>query len=127
MTDSRAPATRPASAGGRPRTRVPGRPAAGMAPPGVWGRTWYVLSCVVAALVVGASGLSYMVVHDVSSIGGSHAITSGPSTGPQNILLMGLESRRGWNGKNLPPSIPAKLHAGSAPAGANGAGGKATK
>jgi len=62
----------------------------------------------------------------VSSIGDSHAIASGPSTGPQNILLMGLESRRDWNGNILPPSILSKLHAGSAQAVANGTGGNAT-
>jgi LCP family protein required for cell wall assembly len=85
-----------------------------------------VVSCVVAALVLLASGVSYVVVRDVSSIGGSHAIASGPSTGPQNILLMGLESRRDWNGNILPPSILAKLHAGNARAVANGTGGNAT-
>jgi LCP family protein required for cell wall assembly len=97
-----------------------------MMPGGVWGRTWYGLSCFLAALVLAASGLSYLLVRDVSSIGNSHAITSGPSTGPQNILLMGLESRRDWNGNILPPGILAKLHAGNAQAVANGTGGNAT-
>jgi len=97
-----------------------------MVPRGVWGRTGYVLSCILAALALGVSGLSYLVVRDVSSIGDSHAIASGPSTGPQNILLMGLESRRDWNGNILPASILAKLHAGSAQAVANGTGGNAT-
>src|SRR5258708_40258151 len=103
MTDSRAPATRPASAGGRPRTRVPGRPAAGMAPPGVWGRTGYVLSGVVAALVVGASGLSYMVVHDVSSIGGSHAPTRPPPQRPPKNPMMPVGSRTDREGDSTPP------------------------
>src|SRR5260370_24386668 len=97
-----------------------------MAPGGVWGRTWYALSGILAALVLVASGLSYVRVGDVSSIGGSHAIASGPSTGPQNILLMGLESRRDWNGNILPASILAKLHAGNARAVANGTGRHAT-
>ena len=50
------------------------------------------------------SGFSYFVVKDVSDIGGSHAIVSGPSIGAQNILLMGLESRTDWNGNILPPT-----------------------
>jgi LCP family protein required for cell wall assembly len=122
MSDIRARVTRPTSAPGG--TRAAGRPGAG--PPGVWGRTGYALSCVVAALALVASGLSYLLVRDVSSIGDSHAIASGPSTGPQNILLMGLESRRDWNGNILPASILAKLHAGNAQQVANGTGGNAT-
>jgi LCP family protein required for cell wall assembly len=89
-------------------------------------RTWYFITCVLAALVLVASGFSYLVIRDVSSIGASHAITSGPSAGAQNILLMGLESRRDWNGNILPGSILAKLHAGNAQAVANGTGGNAT-
>jgi LCP family protein required for cell wall assembly len=89
-------------------------------------RTWYFVSCVLAALVLLASGFSYLVIRDVGSIGGSHAITSGPSAGAQNILLMGLESRRDWNGNILPGSILAKLHAGNAQAVANGTGGNDT-
>jgi LCP family protein required for cell wall assembly len=87
---------------------------------------WYVLSCLVAALVLMASGLAHVVVGDVSSIGGSHAIASGPSTGAQNILLMGLESRRDWDGNILPASILAQLHAGDAQAVADGEGGNDT-
>ena len=90
------------------------------------GRTWYLVSCALAAVVLLASGFSYLVIRDVGSIGASHAIASGPSAGAQNILLMGLESRRDWNGNILPGSILAKLHAGNAQAVANGAGGNAT-
>src|SRR5260221_4859147 len=125
MTGSRARATRPASARDRYGTGVPGRSGARMAPGGVWGRTWYALSCILAALVLVASGLSYVLVRDVSSIGDSHAIASGPSTSPQNILLIGPESRPDWNVNILPPSILSKLHAGSAQAGPNRPGGNA--
>jgi LCP family protein required for cell wall assembly len=68
---------------------------------------------VAAALVLAVSGFTYFVVRDVSSIGGSHAINSGPSIGAQNILLMGLESRTDWNGNVLPNDILNALHAGS--------------
>jgi LCP family protein required for cell wall assembly len=93
---------------------------------GIVAKTGYCLSCIAAALALVVSGFSYFVVRDVSNIGSSHAITSGPSIGAQNILLMGLESRRDWNGNILPAGILAALHAGSAQAVANGAGGNAT-
>jgi LCP family protein required for cell wall assembly len=86
----------------------------------------YIATCILAALIMVASGFAYVTVRDVASIGSSNAILSGPSTGPQNILLMGIESRRYWNGTILPPSILAKLHAGSAQAVASGVGGNAT-
>jgi LCP family protein required for cell wall assembly len=81
---------------------------------------------VAAALVLAVSGFSYFVVRDVSSIGGSHAIVSGPSIGAQNILLMGLESRTDWNGNILPDNILNALHAGSKLGVQNGVGGNAT-
>jgi LCP family protein required for cell wall assembly len=86
----------------------------------------FAASCAAAALVLVASGFSYLTVRDVRSIGSSHAIVSGPSIGAQNILLMGLESRTYWNGTILPPRILAKLHAGSAQAVADGTGGNDT-
>ncbi len=79
-----------------------------------------------AALVLVASGFSYVTVRAVQSIGSSNAIVSGPSIGAQNILLMGLESRTYWSGTILPPRILAKLHAGSEQAVADGTGGNDT-
>jgi LCP family protein required for cell wall assembly len=93
---------------------------------GVAGKAGYALSCVAAALVLAVSGFSYFFVSDVSSIGGSHAINSGPSIGAQNILLMGLESRTDWNGNILPNDILSALHAGSRQGIENGVGGNAT-
>src|SRR2546429_8211930 len=95
---------------------------------GAAGKAGYALSCVAAALVLAVSGFSYFVVRDVSSIGGSHAINSGPSIGEQNNLLMGLESRTDWNGNVLPNDILNALHAGSMQGGLyGGVGGEATK
>jgi LCP family protein required for cell wall assembly len=79
----------------------------------VAGTAGYSLACVLAAVCLLVSGYAWYVVRDVGDIGTSHAITSGPSIGAQNILLMGLESRRDWNGNVLPNSILSKLHAGS--------------
>jgi LCP family protein required for cell wall assembly len=93
---------------------------------GAAGKAGYVLSCVAAALVLAISGFSFYVVKDVSSIGGSHAIASGPSIGAQNILLMGLESRTDWNGNILPDDVLKALHACNAQEVANGCGGNDT-
>jgi len=90
------------------------------------GPVGYSLACIAAALVLVASGVSYFVVRDVADIGTSHAIPSGPSTGPQNILLMGLESRTNWAGQILPNNILKALHAGSRRAIENGTGGNDT-
>ena len=124
-TSGRPQVTRPPSASGRYGPRAAGRGAAGVGPRSL-ARAGYSLSCVLAAIVLAASGFSYFVVKDVSAIGGSHAIASGPSIGAQNILLMGLESRRDWNGNILPNHILHELHAGSAQGVANGVGGNAT-
>jgi LCP family protein required for cell wall assembly len=100
----------------------------GSRPPlwGAAGKAGYVLSCIAAALVLAISGFSYFVVKDVSAIGGSHAIVSGPSIGAQNILLMGLESRTDWNGNILPNDVLKALHACNAAEIAAGCGGNAT-
>jgi LCP family protein required for cell wall assembly len=90
------------------------------------GTAWYAVACIAAALVLVISGYSYFLVRDVADIGSSHAIPSGPSTGPQNILLMGLESRTNWAGEILPNRILKKLHAGSRQAIENGTGGNDT-
>jgi LCP family protein required for cell wall assembly len=90
------------------------------------GTVGYSVACIAAALVLVISGYSYFLIRDVADIGSSHAIPSGPSTGPQNILLMGLESRTNWAGQILPNRILKKLHAGSRQAIENGTGGNAT-
>jgi LCP family protein required for cell wall assembly len=93
---------------------------------GAAGKVGYALSCTAAAVVLAVSGFSYFIVRDVSSIGGSHAILSGPSIGAQNILLMGLESRKDWDGNILPDDVLSALHAGSRQGIENGVGGNAT-
>jgi LCP family protein required for cell wall assembly len=93
---------------------------------GAAGKFGYVLSCIAASLVLAISGFSYYVVGYVGSIGGSHAIVSGPSIGAQNILLMGLESRTDWNGNILPNDVLKALHACNAQEIADGCGGNDT-
>jgi LCP family protein required for cell wall assembly len=90
------------------------------------GKAGYALSCIAAAVTLVVSGFSYFVVREVSSIGSSHAITSGPSIGAQNILLMGLESRTDWNGNILPGRVLAALHSGNRQQVLSGTGGNDT-
>jgi LCP family protein required for cell wall assembly len=131
------PENDPPAAGERPapgrasRTRPGASRPSGLWPPQprsrrIAGGAGYFLNCVLALTVLVASGFAYVVVNEVRSIGGSNAIVSGPSIGTQNILLMGVESRRYWNGDILPSSILDKLHAGSAAAVASGVGGNDT-
>ena len=77
------------------------------------GKVGYVLSCILASLVLVGSGFAYYVKAQVASIGGSDVITSGPSVGTMNILLMGLESRTDYDGNVLPADLLAAMHAGS--------------
>jgi LCP family protein required for cell wall assembly len=77
------------------------------------GKAGYAVCCVFAALVLVGSGFAYYVRAEVDAIGGSNAISGGPSTGPMNILLMGLESRTDWNGYTLPADLIHAMHTGS--------------
>ena len=74
----------------------------------------------------GGQRVSYSLVRSIESIGTSHAITSGPSIGAQNILIMGLESRTTGMGNILPNNILAALHSGSRQQAENGTGGNDT-
>jgi LCP family protein required for cell wall assembly len=93
------------------RGRTPGPHSAPLW--GIAGKAGYVVCCVVSAGVLVGSGVARTTFQEVSAIGDSHAIVSGPSVGEQNILLMGLESRTDWNGNVLPNDILNALHAGS--------------
>ena len=77
------------------------------------GKAGYILSCILASLVLVTSGFAYYVKAQVASIGGSDVISGGPSVGTMNILLMGLESRTDYDGNILPANLLAAMHAGS--------------
>jgi LCP family protein required for cell wall assembly len=77
------------------------------------GKAGYALGCVLASLVMVASGFAYYVKSQVASIGGSNVIAGSPSVGAMNILLMGLESRTYWNGEPLPRGLEDIMHIGS--------------
>jgi LCP family protein required for cell wall assembly len=93
---------------------------------GIAGKAGYAVGCVLAAVILVASGAANYVVKAASSFGGSNVITGGPSTGAMNILLMGLESRTDYNGNILPAGLLAAMHAGSVQGVQNGVGGQDT-
>jgi LCP family protein required for cell wall assembly len=86
----------------------------------------YGACCVAAASTLFVSHYARSYVSDISAIGTSHAIVSGPSVGAQTILVMGLESRTDYNGNILPADLLAAMHAGSVQGVKNGVGGQAT-
>jgi LCP family protein required for cell wall assembly len=77
------------------------------------GKAGYTLGCVLASIVLVASGFAYYVKAQADSIGGSNVLSGGPSTGAMNILLMGLESRTYWSGQPLPRGLEDIMHIGS--------------
>lgn len=77
------------------------------------GKTGYVVSCAVAAIVLAVSGYAHNVVDTVDGLASSPVDMGGPQTGAMNILLMGLESRRDYNGNIFPAPLLAAMHAGS--------------
>jgi LCP family protein required for cell wall assembly len=80
---------------------------------GIVGKAGYIVCCILAALVLVMSGFAYYVKAQVADIGGSDAISGGPSVGAMNILLMGLESRTDYQGNVLPADLLDAMHAGS--------------
>jgi LCP family protein required for cell wall assembly len=96
-----------------------------MVPQALW-RTGYSVACVAAAVILLLSWYLRGFVDKVQSIGSSNAITSGPSVGAMNILIMGLESRTDYQGNILPADLLAAMHAGSVEGVESGVGGQDT-
>ncbi|WP_188587690.1 LCP family protein [Gordonia jinhuaensis] len=76
------------------------------------GRTVMVVGAVVALLITGAGWSTSKIFSD--GFTHSDALSKSPhsSDGAENILLMGLDTRKDRNGNNLPDSILRQLHAG---------------
>ncbi|MGW1775316.1 LCP family protein [Streptomyces sp. NPDC002104] len=68
-----------------------------------------------ALLVLAGAGAWYLYDDLASSIGSSKALDGAEKSehGDVNILLMGLDSRRDQDGRDLPPEVLDKLHAGA--------------
>src|SRR5215813_13541847 len=76
------------------------------------GTAAYTLACIAAAVTILVAGVGYYAQKTVDSIGSSNLDTTGPSTGPMNILIMGLESRTYWDGTPMYHHLQYLLHTG---------------
>jgi LCP family protein required for cell wall assembly len=77
------------------------------------GKVGYAVSCLVAAVLLVASGYAHKVDRLVTGLASSNAISGGAQTGAMNILLMGLESRTDYQGNTLSSALLTAMHAGS--------------
>lgn len=83
------------------------------------GKALYGLGCIVAAVVLAVSGVAYYGTKTVDNLGTSPNLSGGPSTGPMNILIIGLESRTYWDGAPVDHHIATILNIGT-PTDGNG-------
>jgi anionic cell wall polymer biosynthesis LytR-Cps2A-Psr (LCP) family protein len=78
------------------------------------GKALYGLGCIIASVVLVVGGVAYYGTKKIDSLGTSPNLSGGPSTGPMNILIMGLESRTYWDGTPVDHHIATILHTGTA-------------
>ena len=77
------------------------------------GKVGYAVSCVVAVVVLVASGYAYKFVSLADGLGNGVGINNGATVGAMHILVMGLESRTNYQGQTLSAGLLAAMHAGS--------------
>jgi anionic cell wall polymer biosynthesis LytR-Cps2A-Psr (LCP) family protein len=94
----------------------------GLAGKALAGKALYGLGCVFASCVLVAAGAGYYAQKAADSIGTSNVLAGGASTGPMNILIMGLESRTYWNGTSISHHLGVIMNTGTS---ANDNGGNA--
>jgi anionic cell wall polymer biosynthesis LytR-Cps2A-Psr (LCP) family protein len=78
------------------------------------GKALFGLACIAAVVVLVVSGVAYYGTNAVNALGTSPNLSTGPSTGPMNILIIGLESRTYWDGTSIDHHIATILHTGTA-------------
>jgi anionic cell wall polymer biosynthesis LytR-Cps2A-Psr (LCP) family protein len=77
------------------------------------GKAGYLLTCLVAAVVLVLSGYAHSVVTLITRTGSGAKISNSPSIGPMNVLVMGLESRIDYRGQELDHHLQHVMHIGS--------------
>jgi LCP family protein required for cell wall assembly len=77
------------------------------------GTVVYAICCAAAGILLVVSYNLHDVYQEIAGLEGSGGTASGPTVGAQNILVMGLESRKDWDGNVLPANVLAAMHAGS--------------
>jgi anionic cell wall polymer biosynthesis LytR-Cps2A-Psr (LCP) family protein len=78
-----------------------------------WGKVGYMVSCVAAAVILVVAGNASKTVGLIHQLGQGAVLGSGPSAGPMNILVMGLESRTTFQGQNLSVQQLTETHSGN--------------
>jgi anionic cell wall polymer biosynthesis LytR-Cps2A-Psr (LCP) family protein len=78
-----------------------------------WGKVGYAVACVAAAGVLVVAGNASKTVGLIHQLGQGAVLGSGPSSGPMNILVMGLESRTNFQGQNLSVQQLTETHSGN--------------
>jgi len=78
-----------------------------------WGKVGYAVSCAAAAVILVVAGNASKTVGLVHQLGQGAVLGSGPSSGPMNILVMGLESRTNFQGQNLSVKQLTETHSGN--------------
>jgi anionic cell wall polymer biosynthesis LytR-Cps2A-Psr (LCP) family protein len=73
----------------------------------------YAVACVTSVIVIGVAAYAHEVFGLTSSLGGGATLGNGPSSGPMNILVMGLESRTNFQGQNLDAAQLNETHSGN--------------
>jgi LCP family protein required for cell wall assembly len=79
----------------------------------VGGKAGYTVSCLLAAVVLVVSGYAHLTVNQINGFADGASIGGASSVGEMNILLMGLESRTGFNGQELDHHLQHVLNIGS--------------
>jgi anionic cell wall polymer biosynthesis LytR-Cps2A-Psr (LCP) family protein len=77
------------------------------------GKVGYAVACLASAVTLVASGYAHEVVGLTKALGHGVALGNGPSAGPLNILVMGLESRTTFQGQDLSVRQLTETHSGS--------------
>lgn len=79
----------------------------------VAGKIVYGVVCLLAAALLVVAGYAHRVVGLTTEVGKGIAIPDSPSVGAMNILVMGLESRTDYQGRELDHHMQVVLHSGS--------------
>jgi anionic cell wall polymer biosynthesis LytR-Cps2A-Psr (LCP) family protein len=77
------------------------------------GKVGYAVACMASAITLVVAGYAHEVVGLTEGLGYGVALGNSPSSGPMNILVMGLESRTTFQGQDLSAMQLTETHSGN--------------
>jgi anionic cell wall polymer biosynthesis LytR-Cps2A-Psr (LCP) family protein len=77
------------------------------------GKVGYAVACLASAITLVVAGYAHEVVGLTEGLGYGVVLGNSPSSGPMNILVMGLESRTTFQGQNLSVQQLTETHSGN--------------